>query len=187
LRRQRNAERPRRHSHAERGNDQDSSRLAGCLREQARSHRGSGTSARFGSAGRLPSRAGSLPQGIRYIRQIRVGWQAAFASRLAPTGDPAHPPDSGRLAGRLREQARSHSGPVYTLRSSPLIRPSVSSPSAFDLDLPALYREAEWRCSSGEWRAAPFDAVEHAACRCQRSQPEGSVPGWIPERRNTEP
>ncbi|MVV51699.1 hypothetical protein EJA72_26150, partial [Pseudomonas sp. PB120] len=21
-------------------------------------------------------------------------------------------------------------------------------------------REAEWRCSSGEWRAAPFDAVE---------------------------
>ena len=26
-------------------------------------------------------------------------------------------------------------------------------------------REAEWRCSSGEWRVAPFDAVEHAACR----------------------
>jgi hypothetical protein len=26
-------------------------------------------------------------------------------------------------------------------------------------------REAEWRCASGEWRVAPFDAVEHAACR----------------------
>jgi hypothetical protein len=50
-----------------------------------------------------------------------------------------------------------------------------------------LYREAEWRCSSGEWRAAPFDAVEHAACRSSRSRPEGSVPGWIPERRNAEP
>ncbi|VVP48814.1 hypothetical protein PS880_05242 [Pseudomonas fluorescens] len=48
-------------------------------------------------------------------------------------------------------------------------------------------REAEWRCSSGEWRAAPFDAVEHAACRSSRSRPEGSVPGWIPERRNAEP
>jgi hypothetical protein len=48
-------------------------------------------------------------------------------------------------------------------------------------------REAEWRCSSGKWRAAPFDAVEHAACRSSRSRPEGSVPGWIPERRNAEP
>ena len=48
-------------------------------------------------------------------------------------------------------------------------------------------REAEWRCSSGEWRAAPFDAVEHAACRSKRSRPEGSVPGWIPQRRNAEP
>ena len=49
------------------------------------------------------------------------------------------------------------------------------------------HREAEWRCSSGEWRAAPFDAVEHAACRSSRSRPEGNAPGWIPERRNAEP
>ncbi|TFB44438.1 hypothetical protein E3W21_02980 [Pseudomonas sp. F01002] len=33
----------------------------------------------------------------------------------------------------------------------------------------------------------PLDAVEHAACRSSRSRPEGSVPGWIPERRNAEP
>jgi len=26
-------------------------------------------------------------------------------------------------------------------------------------------REAERRCSSGDWRAALFDAVEHIACR----------------------
>jgi hypothetical protein len=38
-------------------------------------------------------------------------------------------------------------------------------------------RKAEWRCSSGDWRAAPFDAVELIACRCQRSQPEGDAPG----------
>jgi hypothetical protein len=38
-------------------------------------------------------------------------------------------------------------------------------------------REAERRCSSGDGRAAPFDAVELIACRCQRSQPEGDAPG----------
>ena len=38
-------------------------------------------------------------------------------------------------------------------------------------------RKAEWRRSSGDWRAAPFDAVELIACRCQRSQPEGDAPG----------
>jgi hypothetical protein len=48
---------------------------------------------------------------------------------------------SGRLAGRLREQARSYRGAKTeqpTPRcSSPLIRPSVSSPAALDLDPPA--------------------------------------------------
>ena len=38
-------------------------------------------------------------------------------------------------------------------------------------------REAEWRCSSGDWRAAPFDAVEPIACRSKRSRPEGNAPG----------
>jgi hypothetical protein len=38
-------------------------------------------------------------------------------------------------------------------------------------------REAEWRCSSGDWRAAPFDAVELIACRSKRSRPEGNAPG----------
>jgi hypothetical protein len=31
------------------------------------------------------------------------------------------------------------------------------------------HRQAEWRCSSGEWRVAPFDVVEHAACRCSEA------------------
>ncbi|POA70366.1 hypothetical protein C1890_31590 [Pseudomonas sp. DP16D-R1] len=80
----------------------------------------------------------------------------SIASRLAPTEKQVgvHPPalhhSSGRALARLQL----------------LIYPPL--------------REAEWRCASGEWREAPFDAVEHAACRLKRSQPEGSVPGWIP-------
>ena len=38
-------------------------------------------------------------------------------------------------------------------------------------------REAERRCSSGDGRAAPFDAVELIACRSKRSRPEGNAPG----------
>ncbi|PPK39731.1 hypothetical protein CD175_09620 [Pseudomonas laurylsulfatiphila] len=38
-------------------------------------------------------------------------------------------------------------------------------------------RKAEWRCSSGDGRAAPFDAVELIACRSKRSRPEGNAPG----------
>ncbi|MGY3175416.1 hypothetical protein ACVWYU_004841 [Pseudomonas sp. TE12234] len=88
-----------------------------------------------------------------------------IASRLAPTekhSNARHPAphhSSGRALARLQ---------LLILIHPPL-------------------REAEWRCASGEWRAAPFDAVEHAACRLKRSQPEGSVPGWIPQRRNPEP
>ncbi len=88
-----------------------------------------------------------------------------IASRLAPTErhssarHPAPHHSSGRALARLQ---------LLILIHPPL-------------------REAEWRCASGEWRAAPFDAVEHAACRSSRSRPEGSVPGWIPQRRNAEP
>jgi hypothetical protein len=57
----------------------------------------------------------------------------SFASKLAPTLDRRtavvfHPP---------------HNGAAYRFCSSPLIRPSVSSPSAFDLDAPPPH--AEWR------------------------------------------
>ena len=89
---------------------QEIGRLSGRLREQARSHRWFG-----------------------YIRQRQVGCQAVIAGRPAPTGDSGtsardwsavrpsslagqlpqgirvHPRATGRLSGRLREQARSHS------------------------------------------------------------------------------
>ncbi len=57
------------------------------------------------------------PTGTQYICKVWVGCQAAFASRLTPT-------EKQRQIGVRR-------------RSSPLIRPSVSSPAAFDLDPPA--------------------------------------------------
>ena len=40
----------------------------------------------------------------------QVGCQAAFASKLAPTVDRGTAGETGRLSGRLREQARSHRG-----------------------------------------------------------------------------
>ncbi|AHZ72855.1 hypothetical protein OU5_5776 [Pseudomonas mandelii JR-1] len=115
-------------------------RMVGCQAAFAgkpRSYSGMGVPAKDWSAGRPPSRAS-----------------------LAPTVEWEYLQNNGRLSGRLRGQAsllqwdgctckrlvgcqaafagkpRSYKGSVYTLRSSPLIRPSVSSP-AFDLDLPA--------------------------------------------------
>jgi len=38
------------------------------------------------------------------------------------------------------------------------------------------HREAEWRCSSGGWRAAPLDAVEDIVWRSKRSRPESMPP-----------
>ena len=96
------------------------------------------------------------PTGIEYICKVSVDWQAAFASRLAPTEEqrqngvhPASHHSSGRALARLQ---------LLILIHPPL-------------------REAEWRYSSGDWRAAPFDAVELIACRSKRSRPEGNAPG----------
>ena len=64
-------------------------------------------------------------------------------SRLAAGGVPTiavgwvHSWVKGRLSGRLREQASLLRRAKQRTRPSPLIRPSVSSPSAFDSDLPA--------------------------------------------------
>jgi hypothetical protein len=96
---------------------QKTGRLSGRLREQARSHSWN-----------------------EYICKKQVGCQAAFASRLAPTVglstpaknrsavrppsrasslpqlDGVHLQKTGRLSGRLREQARSHSWMEYTCK-----------------------------------------------------------------------
>jgi len=92
-------------------------RLTGRHRWQASSHRVRCTSARDWSADRPPSRAGQLSQ-----------------------GNGVHLGETGRLSGRHRRDAAtrqtcSHNRSAYPLRSSPLNRPSGSSPAALDLDL----------------------------------------------------
>jgi len=57
-----------------------------------------------------PSLAGQLPQGFGYIRKIQVGFEAAFASKPAPTGFRVYPQNPGWLWGCLRERACSHRG-----------------------------------------------------------------------------
>ena len=59
--------------------------LAGRHRWQASSRRYSGQAVGDWLAVRPSSRAGSLLQGLGEVSGGLVGWQAAFASRLAPT------------------------------------------------------------------------------------------------------
>jgi hypothetical protein len=75
-----------------------------------------GSSVRDWSAGRSPSRASPAPTGNVYTGKRSVGCQAAIAGKPAPTKS---------------KTPHTRSCP------SPLTRPSVSSPAAFDLDPPA--------------------------------------------------
>ncbi|MNL16657.1 hypothetical protein D3C87_1377090 [compost metagenome] len=139
---------------------------------------------------RASSRAGSLLQlGRVHLKDIgRLSGRLREQARSHR--DRGHLQEIGRLSGRHREQARSYRR-AKAERRTPAALHHSSGRALARLQLLILIhpppRKAEWRCSSGDGRAAPFDAVEHAACRSKRSRPEGSVPGWIPERRNPEP
>ncbi|TWC45542.1 hypothetical protein FBY04_13630 [Pseudomonas sp. SJZ080] len=120
--------------------------------------RGLRMSARTGwLAGRLRQQAGSCE--VCVFPREQIGWQAAFVSKPAPARSAyfrenrsaVRPPSpasrllqdqrmsarTGRLAGRHRQQAGSYKSRSAYTRFSPLIRPSVSSPAALDLDPPA--------------------------------------------------
>jgi hypothetical protein len=132
-------------------------------------------------AGRYRWQASSNYKGSTYVWEILVGWQAAIASKpsnykgstyvweilvgcqAAIAGKPA-PTEKQRQKPRTPAALHHSSGRALArLQLLILIHPPP--------------REASFRCSSGDWRAAPFDAVELIACRCQRSQPEGDAPG----------
>jgi len=70
----------------------------------------------------------------------------SIASKLAPTEEPSQ--------GRAAYTHALHHSTGRALARLPLLILIHPPP-----------RQAEWRCSSGEWRAAPFDAVELIACR----------------------
>ena len=80
------------------------------------------------------------PTGIEYICKISVGWQAAFAGKPAPTGVGDICKNQvgcqAAIASKLAPTEEQKQIDVHR-RSSPLIRPSVSSPAALDLDPPA--------------------------------------------------
>ena len=103
----------------------------------------------------------------RSLRQLlQLGW--------------VHSKEIGRLAGRLRWQASSYRKAKADRRTPAAFHHSTGRALA-RLQLLILIhpppRQAEWRCSSGDGRAAPFDAVELIACRSKRSRPEGNAPG----------
>jgi hypothetical protein len=83
----------------------------------------------------------------------------------------------GRLSGRHREQAPTQK---IGVRRSPFALHHSTGRALARLQLLILIypplRKAEWRCSSGGRRAAPFDEVERIERRLKRSQPEAMPP-----------
>ena len=128
---------------------------------------GFGYICRIKSAGRPSSLASQLPQGFGYICRIRLAGRPSSRASLAPTGVSCTSAKSVRRASLNAGQetvgasllAKDSRAPRLTSkqalsfttiasklaptggrvhrRLSPLIRPSVSSPAALDLDPPA--------------------------------------------------
>ncbi|TWC59377.1 hypothetical protein FBY04_103368 [Pseudomonas sp. SJZ080] len=159
--------------------------------------RGQRMSARIGwLAGRHRQQAGACE--VCVCRREQVGWQGAIASKPAPARS-AYFARTGRLGAVFASKPAPTGigGNLGDLVGCEAAIASKPAPTKADRRTPASHhssgralarlqllilihpplREAEWRGSSGEWRAAPFDAVELIACRCQRSQPEGDAPG----------
>ncbi|MGF6203742.1 hypothetical protein QF012_005807 [Pseudomonas laurylsulfatiphila] len=119
------------------------------------------TAARFLPTSSPPSLASQLPQGLGTSANIRSAVRPpSRASRIAA------PPLPQKNKGRSAYTHASHHSTGRALARLPLLILIHPPP-----------RQAEWRRSSGEWRAAPFDAVELIACRSKRSRPEGNAPG----------
>jgi len=92
-----------------------------------------------------------------FVCDCTCACQAAFASKPAPTEEQKQ--NSPHRAASHHSSGRA----LARLQLVILIHPPP--------------RQAERRCSSGDGRAAPFDAVELIACRSKRSRPEGNAPG----------
>ena len=122
---------------------------------------GPGTPERNWLAGRPSSRASPLPQGgAGCICERLVGWQAAFVG-TPPGASPLPQKSNGRSAYTF---ALHHSSGRALARLQLLIL--IHPPP----------RQAEWRCSSGDWRAAPFGAAELIACRSREADRRAMPP-----------
>jgi hypothetical protein len=114
--------------------------LVGCQAAIAGKPAPTGFGVHLQEMGRLSGRQSwqaSFHRDLMYICEMLVGYQAAIAGRAAPTGICC---TSARDWSAVRPPSRASLAPTinsaYTARFSPLIRPSVSSPSAFDLPAP---------------------------------------------------
>ncbi|MNF86419.1 hypothetical protein D3C84_688550 [compost metagenome] len=144
----------------------------------------------------------------RSLQGVERGWGSGMdQNESAPPPNTTSPGENNRQSERQHRQASTPQNHPALSALSSLLSPTCHQPPANShhstgralARLPPLIllwlwllihpplREAEWRYSSGDWRAAPFDAVELIAWRSSRSRPEGNAPGWMPERRNPEP
>ena len=93
--------------------------------------------------------------GLVDIWQLMVGCQAVIAGKPAPT-----------MSAHIHRTAYTHQVECQLAVLLILIWPLIHPPR----------REAEWRCSSGDWRAAPHDAVGLIACRCSEANRRAMPP-----------
>ena len=168
------------------GSQLEIGRLSGRFREQARSYNWTGA-----------------------VSWRLVGWQAVFASRLAPTVEWGSQLETGRLSGRHREQARSYNwiGSVswrlvgcQAAIASRLAPTEEQKPNACSsplngrvsarrklLILPCRpHRQAEWRGLSGGGSAATFGAAKHIERRCSEAN-RRRCPRMNPATKEPEP
>ena len=106
-----------------------------------------------------PVGASLLAKNARTTRAFRqpASSLTSIASKLAPT----------------EEQKQSKNRAAYT---HALHHSTGQALARLPLLIHPPPRQAEWRCSSGDWRAAPFDAVEHIAGRCSEANRRAMPP-----------
>ena len=158
----------------------DFGRLAGPLRGQARSHRGLCASLRNWSAGRPPLRAGWLLQILSTSERFRSADRPP--SRASSLPQVLSTSERFRSAGRppsrassLPQKSKKQSIPHHRVASHHSSGRALARLQLLILIHPPP-RQAEWRCSSGDGRAAPFDAVELIAGRCSEANRRAMPP-----------
>ena len=132
-----------------------------------------------GSLGRAPSNQGLLPLTADLTTTECVSpVGASLLAKNARTTRGFRPPALSLtpIASTLaptEEQSKSRSAYAHALHHS-TGRALARLPLLILIHPPP--RQAEWRCSSGEWRVAPFDTVEPIACRSSEADRRAMPP-----------
>ncbi|KPU58496.1 hypothetical protein AN403_3599 [Pseudomonas fluorescens] len=125
-----------------------------------------------------PKRGGLLAGLIAIERRSPVGASLLAKNAGTPRGFRQPASSLTTIASKLaptEEQSKGRSAYSHALHH-PTGRALARLPLLILILIHPPPRQAEWRCSSGEWRAAPFDAVEPIACRSSEADRRAMPP-----------